>query len=194
MEYQAKNKTSSQYVIFPNHHVFATWEWIRTYEFCRVYHTIRKSYPTAQMDILAALEAAEFCDIADVRDEVLKHIRPSSSKHPTCHHIPEDMSKCLGDGTSFNELEKITEYNIVLGLPNKREVQIELYAPKLCRSNALNRAYGASKFIVVSLSEALARKVSLADAEVEQYIQDFFTTPLRIGDRVYHAFLRKEVR
>ncbi|CAH7688772.1 RNA dependent RNA polymerase-domain-containing protein [Phakopsora pachyrhizi] len=98
---------------------------------------------------------------------------------------------------SLNNLQQKLGYGLLLDTPNcdSEEPRIKFEPPVWCKSNALNRTYGSDNFLLVKLTDPFEKRVrqeSKVGAKAQSTIIKFFNQSIRIGNRVFHTFLRKE--
>ncbi|KAH9810437.1 RNA dependent RNA polymerase-domain-containing protein [Melampsora americana] len=178
--------TTKIHEIYPDHPSFRDLDWIRTYEISRACLNFRPSLklPLVIDPTWNSCNPAELCNF--VREVAKSQKLKSPNPVQIEKNLKLELEKCLDDGMEFAELQRKLEFNLIVDMKDDKKM-IELSPPKFCKHNTLNRIYGAQRFLVVTLSEK-------ADGPRRKPYVDLFTSPWRIGNRVYHTFLRKDDR
>ncbi|EGF99278.1 uncharacterized protein MELLADRAFT_79506 [Melampsora larici-populina 98AG31] len=192
----SRKSTRREYTIVTDHPSFPDIDWIRTYEIFRACSTMRREPPAVIDPSWISCNPADICSLvteaAKAEDPNLKFPNPAQMAKTLRHALEER----LDDAMEFSEfVQQNIEYSLNVNIEGaeKKKLVIELCPPKACKSNALNRTYGAEKFLVVTLSEKVLRELESESVNTSPHAS-FFTQPWRIGNRVYHTVLRKAAK
>lgn len=192
--------TPIEHTIVPDHPLFPDLDWIRTYEISRACFTLRRN---GKVKLPAVMDPSwNSCNPAEICNSVAQALKAgdsnlkASSPAQIEKNLRLELEKHLDDGMKFSESQRNIEYNVIINLEaedKKTFLVPELCPPRFCKSTALNRTYGAEKFLVVTLSDKARRELESEPAKTSRH-RSLFTKPWRIGNRIYHIFLRKNTR
>lgn len=201
---------SKENVIYPDQPDFKHFNWFRIYEIARVFHAVHQSQPNRPPQHEFNFDPNwAFVHPIELRRVILESLKLKDMKmfmkvsNEISPELKHDYEESKEDLKKLNQIEHQLEYNIILNTPEEssKTLRIELCPPMICKTHALNRRYGAERFLRVSISEKLGQQIrstySTSSSKLiksKTLIKEFFMRPLRIGNRVYHTFLRKEVR
>ncbi|EGG10451.1 uncharacterized protein MELLADRAFT_103030 [Melampsora larici-populina 98AG31] len=185
--------TSGEYTIYPDHSSFRDLDWIRIYEISRACLNPRPTLPDVIDPSWNSCNPAELWNLVTEAAKAQK-LKPSNPVQME-KNLRLELEERLDDGMKFSELQRNIEYNLIVNLEvvdKKNHLVVELCPPKFAKSTALNRTYGAERFLVVTLSDKVLRELQ-SEPSKKKLHGGFFTKPWRIGNRVYETFLRKNV-
>jgi hypothetical protein len=92
-------------------------------------------------------------------------------------------------------LQKLVGCSIHLDVPKDKVFIPKLNPLDLAKPNQLNRTYGADRFISLRITDQLSSRLRPRGKKnyIQKGFEDFIHTPIRIGNRQFFVFLRKEV-
>ncbi|KAA1099298.1 hypothetical protein PGT21_002642 [Puccinia graminis f. sp. tritici] len=125
--------------------------------------------------------------IAGPLKELFKRAQPKKTPEEEEEHTLADIQKLIGCSINL-DLSKRTDNSPLAFIPR-------LNPPAFCKPNQLNRSYGAHRFIHLKLSDQLSSRLRPRASNrtaLQKSFREFIHAPIRIGNRLFYFFLRKE--
>ncbi|WAQ88593.1 hypothetical protein PtA15_10A12 [Puccinia triticina] len=187
----------SETVILPNHPAFeqTPLPWSHLFEIARLYQVFSEE-KRAGIDLARWVSvAAKTNNPADLQDLLL-------SKHGKANQLAriggafkELFRRTEEEEASLPALQKLVGGWLSLDFKKGNIIVPRLNPPDLPRANQLNRTYGADRFIHLRLTDQLCSRLrprAPKKTSIQKNFIDFIHAPLRIGNRLFYFFLRKE--
>ncbi|KAG0145443.1 hypothetical protein CROQUDRAFT_107796 [Cronartium quercuum f. sp. fusiforme G11] len=198
--------TIDETIILSNEPILETFNWINIYEIARIFHIINnsdqiKNKPkliiNSNWSNLNPIKLKQIIiDSLNLNENLIKTLKPNE--------IPLHLKVIIDQFYEKNEMEKLNqliEFSMLLKIPeennnnNLKSLRIEILVPELKKlNNSLYRfSDDTNQFLKIKISDLLSKKLrSQNNPLIKSLVINFFCKPLRIGNRVYHTFLRKD--
>ncbi|POW23033.1 hypothetical protein PSHT_00506 [Puccinia striiformis] len=190
----------SEVILLPNDPAFEKYmlPWSHLFEVARLYQACtpeeRKGVVLASwVDI-----ASKTFNPADLQDLLL----PENGKGDRVARIGPSLSGIFKRNEEEDQpspaLQKLVGCSINLDLPKGKGNTTflpRLNPPELCKANQLNRTHGADRFINIKVLDQLSSRLrtrTTKKSAIQKSFTEFVHTPIRIGDKLFFFFLRKE--
>ncbi|POW06381.1 hypothetical protein PSTT_09046 [Puccinia striiformis] len=173
----------SEVILLPNDPAFEKYmlPWSHLFEVARLYQASSKTF-----------------NPADLQDLLL----PENGKGDRVARIGPSLSGIFKRNEEEDQpspaLQKLVGCSINLDLPKGKGNTTflpRLNPPELCKANQLNRTHGADRFINIKVLDQLSSRLrtrTTKKSAIQKSFTEFVHTPIRIGDKLFFFFLRKE--
>lgn len=192
-------------VICPAHPSLANFDWLRAYEVSRILHTV---VDPKQLEPSLIDPSWRQRNPRELRDAVLESLESSpklwidedTRRASQVAQIPHNLRYALQHSPDHTQLSDTIEYSLDLVRPSEKAkgLKITIHPPRLARPNALYRSYGSARFLTIRLDAkhlaANCKSPLPRYNATRDLVNEFLTRPVRIAQRVFHLFLRKDVR
>jgi hypothetical protein len=189
-----ESERSSETVILPDHPVFEKQPlpWTHLFELARLFQACNKEQQEkVKLESWVDL-AAKTDNPADLRDLLLTDRQ--DGRVPSIGLGVKEMFKRT-EKKELPLLQQLVGCSIHLKPPKDNVFIPRLNPLDLVKPNQLNRTYGADRFINLKISDQLSNDLRSRGKQkhIHKCFEKFIHTPMRIGNRQFFVFLRKEV-
>ncbi|KAI7944411.1 hypothetical protein MJO28_010106 [Puccinia striiformis f. sp. tritici] len=190
----------SEVILLPNDPAFEKYmlPWSHLFEVARLYQACT---PEERKEVVLARWvdiASKTFNPADLQDLLL----PVNGKGDRVARIGPSLSGIFKRNEEEDHpspaLQKLVGCSINLDLPKGKGNTTflpRLNPPELCKANQLNRTHGADRFINIKVLDQLSSRLrtrTTKKSAIQKSFTEFVHTPIRIGDKLFFFFLRKE--
>lgn len=206
----SSQSSSKETVICPHQPILTKFDWLRSYEVARVLHTIID--PDALKLEGASIIKPKWLHShpAQLRDLVIDslkcqpklwidgHLRRAGQATQMRYQLKLALQDSLDDLDRYRALQDRLEYSLELDHTHQDpNLKLRLCPARLGPPNALYRQFGSTRFLTVRLDPkklgAHLRSNSAKFQLSRDLVNKFFNQPVRISQRVFYVFLRKDV-